>query len=131
MGIIILPFLIGALVVAIKAVTKIYKLRSSIKLEYKEILLGFLLSLSIFTLITVWYIKEGEMWGLSLFFRIPIVAFFVPYSIHMVTRTSSNTKVAQASRLLLVSIGFSCVLGILYCTKIYGVLDHFGVKQVY
>jgi hypothetical protein len=131
MGIIILPFILGALGILIITIAWINNLSAANKINSKEILLGFLLSVTIYVFITILYIPEGEIWMLSPFLRIPIVAIFVPFTIYLLTKLSSNSKVNSLSTIILISICFSSAIGILYCNLFPGFLENFGVKGIY
>ena len=131
MGIIILPILLGALIIATIAITKSNKLFQNGTIAKKEIIFGLLMSVFLFTIITICYIIEGEVWALGPLYRISITAIILPYVIHILLNISSNQKIGYTSNLILISIGFSLVLGIIYWNIFPDFLEQFGVKRIY
>jgi hypothetical protein len=93
MGIIILPFLFGALVLGIISIVKTIKQLKTKQAGLKELLLGLITSSAIFGLICLSYVIEGRAWGLSPAFRIPIFMVFIPFVVQISTEKSKNSKI--------------------------------------
>ncbi len=86
MGIIIAPYLTGALVIVVAAMINSVKLLNSEIVGITELGFGLMISLILFGVITLSYIIKGKIWGLSPFFRIPLFAIFIPFALHYVLR---------------------------------------------
>lgn len=131
MGIIILPFLVVALVLGIiSAVKAINQFRIG-QVGLKELFLGLITSGVIFGLICLSYIIEGQAWGLSPAFRIPIFMVFIPFVVHISTANSKNSKVAYVSKIILVSVSMSTILGIIFNDLLFDLIDYLKIEKHY
>jgi hypothetical protein len=131
MGIIILPFLLGAFVVGILSLIKMIRLLRKKQVSLKETLFGLATSIIIFGLICLSYIVEGRAWGLSPAFRIPIFMVFIPFVIHILTEKSKNTKLIYISKILLISIIVTILLGVIFNDLFFGLIDYLGIEKHY
>lgn len=131
MGIIILPFLLGALGISVFAIIQTIRLLKSNEINIKEILFGLLISVSIFGLICLSYIIEGRAWGLSPAFRIPIFMVFLPYGFYLVIKESNNQKTEYFAILTLISIGLTGILGVIFNDFFFGLIDILGIEKYY
>lgn len=131
MGIIILPFLLGALVLGIIAVVKTIKQLRKRHVGLKELLLGLIVSSAIFGLICVSYIIEGRAWGLSPAFRIPIFMVFIPFVVHVLTEKSKNSKLVYISKIILISIGMTTIFGVIFNDIFFDLIDYLGIEKHY
>lgn len=131
MGIIILPFLLGAFVIGIIALIKVIKLLKFKSIGIKDIGFGFITTIILLGLISLIYIIEGKAWGLSPAFRIPIFMVFVPFVIHSIWEKSKNKKAVYSSKLFLISIVFTVLLGIVFNEVLFELIDYLGIKRYY
>ena len=131
MGIIILPFLLGALIVGIMALVKSIKLFRLKSVGLKELTLGLITSLILFGLISLVYIIEGKAWGLSPALRIPIFMVFVPFGIHLATEKNQKENMKYLSKIFLLSIVFTLILGIVFNDIFFNIIDYLGIKKYY
>lgn len=131
MGIFIMPFVIGALVIFVIAVKNSIGLFSSGIIGLNEIGLGLLISLLLFAAITMSYIIEGKIWGLSHFFRVPIFMILIPFGIYLLLKNSATAGLSYFSKLLLLSIIFSGILSIGFDFVNIKVLEYFNIKKHY
>ena len=131
MGIIILPFLLGALIIGIIALVKLIKLLKIKSIEIKDLFFGLLISIILFSLISLVYIIEGKAWGLSPAFRIPIFMIFVPFGIHIATEKNKKKNLEYLSKIFLISIIFSVILGIIFNDIFFNLIDYLGIKKHY
>ncbi len=131
MGIIILPFLLGALIIGIIAFVKLIKLLKLKSIKIKEGIIGLIISLTLFGLICLSYIIEGRAWALSPPFRIPIFMIFVPFGIHISWEKGKNKKTEYISKLLLISVVFAVILGIVFNEILFDLIDYLGIKKYY
>lgn len=131
MGIIILPFLLGAFVIGLFSLVKLIKLIKSKDIGVKEMLFGLLVSLLIFGLICVSYIVEGQAWALSPAFRIPIVMVFIPFLIQMLIERSRHRTLAYISKIVLSSLVITVFLGVIFNDLVFGLIDHLGIAKHY
>jgi hypothetical protein len=131
MGIIILPFLLGALIIGIIALVKSIKLFKLEVISFKEILLGLVTSLILFGLISLVYIIEGKAWGLSPAFRIPIFMVLIPFGLHIASEKNKNSVVEYISKLLLISIVFTVFIGIIFSDIVFELIDYLGIEKYY
>ncbi len=131
MGIIILPFLLGALIVGIIALVKSIKLVRLKSVGWKELTLGLITSLILFGLMSLIYIIEGKAWGLSPAFRIPIFMVFVPFGIHLATEKNQNKNIKYISKVFLLSIIFTLISGIVFNDIFFNLIDYLGIKKHY
>lgn len=131
MGIIILPFFLGALGLSVFAIINSVRLFKNKEISFKEIILGFVISVSIFGLICLSYIIEGKAWGLSPAFRIPIFMVFVPFCFYMVCKISNNQKLKYFATLTLISVGLTGILGVIFYDLFFGLIDILGIEKHY
>jgi hypothetical protein len=112
MGIIILPFLFGALFLAASSLSKLIKHFRNKQVGIKEFLLAFTLSAAIFDLICLSYIIQGTAWALSPPFRVLIFMVFIPYLLHILIENSKKPKLISLSIIILMSIVLTAFFGI-------------------
>src|SRR5690606_22298743 len=113
MRIIILPFLLGALGLSVFAIIHTVRLLRNKEINFKEIIFGLVISVSIFGLICLSYLLEGKAWGLSPAFRIPILMVFVSFGFYIISKTNNNQKMKYIANLVLISIGRTGILGMI------------------
>lgn len=131
MGLIILPFLLGALVLGIIAIVKTIKQSRKRLVGLKELILGLIVSSAIFGLICVSYIIEGRAWGLSPAFRIPIFMVFIPFVVHVSTEKSKNSNLVYISKIILISVGMTTIFGVIFNDLFFDLIDYLGIEKHY
>ncbi len=131
MGIIILPILLIAFIISIVAIVKIIKLLRSKRIAAKEIVLGLVVSLILFGLIVLSYIIEGRVWGLSPAFRLPFFMIFIPFGIYLLIRTSKESKMNYISNIILISIGLTGILGVIFNDIFFELIDYLRIEKYY
>lgn len=131
MGIIILPFLLGALITGIIAIVKTIKQLRKRQVGLKELLFGLIVSSAIFGLICLSYITEGRAWGLSPAFRIPIFMVFIPFIVHISTENVKNSKLAYISKIILISVGMTTIFGVIFNNLFFDLIDYLGIEKHY
>ena len=128
MGIIILPFLFGALIAGIWSLKKVLRLRSNNEIGSNELFWGFLLSVGLFIAISVSYYLEKRTWALSAAFRIPFVLVFLPFVIHLIIRNNPAPRIKYISKIVLISVCCSVILGILFYKVVFNLPDYLGIE---
>ncbi|MCF2874409.1 MULTISPECIES: hypothetical protein [unclassified Tenacibaculum] len=131
MGIILLPFLLGAIVIGLLSLIKSIKLIRLKEITVKELILGLIVSLILFGLITLIYYIEGQAWALSPAFRIPIFMIFLPFGIHLLFQKNKNLNLVFLSKILLVSISFTLILGIIFNNLLFNLIEYIGIRSYY
>ena len=131
MGIIILPFLLWALSLSVLAIIRTVQLLMDKAINFKDVFFGLVISVSIFGLICLSYLFEGYAWGLDPAFRIPIFMVFVPYGFYSLTKTISNQKVKYFATLVLISVGFTEIFGVIFNDLFFDLIDILGVGKHY
>ena len=131
MGIIILPFLLGAFVLGIISIVKTIKQLRTKQAGLKELLFGLITSSAIFGLICLSYIIEGRAWGLSPAFRIPIFMIFIPFVVQISTEKSKNSKMGYISKIMLISIAMTTILGTVFNGLFFDLIDYLGIEKHY
>jgi hypothetical protein len=131
MGIIIILYLAGVLIISVISFIRIFVYLLDKQIGLKEILLGVTTSIIIFGLMSLSYIIEGKAWAGSPAFRLPMIMVIIPFIIHSLTEKSKNTKLAYFSLVLLTSIGVTTILGIALIDLWFGLLDHLGIEKHY
>lgn len=131
MGIIILPFLLGAFVLSVFAIIRTGRLLKDKVISLKEIIYGLVISVSIFGLICLSYLIEGEAWELSPAFRIPIYMFFFPFGFYLFTKTNNNPRLKYLANLALISIGLTGILALIFNDLFFGLIDILGIEKHY
>ena len=131
MGIIIIPFLIGILIIAIVAIFKTVKLIKSKAITNKDIGIGFIISLSLFGLISILYIIEGKAWALSPAFRIPFFMIFMPFVTHLLTQKNEKEQTEYISKLLLISVAITSILVVVSYPILIDLVKYLGVETYY
>jgi hypothetical protein len=92
------------------------------KAGLKEITFGLITSLSLFGIISLIYIIA---------FRLPIFMVFLPFLVYLVTANSGSYKMKYFSMILLISIGLTCVLGVIFNDIVFGLIDYLGIEIYY
>jgi len=131
MGIFIMPFVIGALVVIVISIKISFGLFNAGTIGINEIGVGLLMSLLLFAAVTVSYIMEGKMWGLSPYFRFPIFVILIPFAIYLLFRNSATPGLNYFAKLLLLSIAFSGILSIGFSFVFFKIIDYFNIEKIY
>lgn len=128
MGIIILPFLFVAFCISVYALIKTILLLNSKRITLKEIGRGLILSLILLLLISLSYIIEGRAWVLSPSFRLPIFIVFVPFIIYLSTVFSENNKIKYVSNIVLISLCWTGILGVIFNDFFLGLVNHLNIE---
>jgi hypothetical protein len=131
MGIMILPFLLGALGLSVFSLIHSFRMFRKKEITIKEIIFGLAISVSIFGLICLSYLIEGKAWGLSPAFRIPIFMVFAPYGLYTVFKTSNNQRLKYFATLALISVGITGILGVIFNDLFFGLIDILGIEKHY
>ncbi len=131
MGIIILPVLLVALIIGIIALIKTIKLLILKSIGLKELIFGFITTLILFEQVSFIYMIEGKAWGLSPAFRIPVFMVFIPFIIHIATKKNKNSNVEYISKILLISVVFTVILGAIFKNILFELIDYLGIEKYY
>ena len=131
MGIVILPFLTGAIIIGVIAIFKSISLIDSKDIGIKEIIYGLLISIILYLLIGLVYLIQGKAWGLSPFFRLPLIMIFIPYLIYIGTKENKSPKEQYFSKILLVSIGITSLFGTIFHELFFGIMHYLGIQKTY
>lgn len=131
MGIIIAPFLIGAIAIVVFAMTNTVKLFRSEMIGWNEVGIGVLIAVVLLGAIAISYIMQGKIWGLSPYFRIPIGTIFIPFALYLVFKSIGVPSLTYGSTLLLVSIAVSGILGVVFNYFLFDLLAYFNVEKFY
>ena len=99
----LLIYYLSILIIGIISFKKTLKMWQLKEIKYKELILGFLITLAL-TIITISY-KEMNYW--SLFFKISIIMFFIPYLIYNVTQLIKMGN--YISKLIVINISYSII----------------------
>ena len=131
MGIVILPFLLGAIIIGLIAIIKSIRLISSKDIGIKETIYGALTSIILYGLLALAYIIQGKAWGLSPFFRIPIFMIFIPFITHIATEKDERPKAKFLSKILLLSVVITVIFGALFHEMFFDIMEYVGTKKSY
>ena len=131
MGIIIIPFLLGALIIGIMAIIKTTLLLSNKEIVLKDFLYGLLTTIGIFGMICISYLIQDKAWALSPAFRIPIGLFFIPYFIYFILTTNRITQWNHLSKNIIISITISTILSLIFHDELFNLVSLLGVKEHY
>ncbi len=131
MGFIVILSPILAILLIIISFTRIFVYVLSKQIGLKEIILGLITSLVFFGILCLSYIIEGKAWGLGPVFGLPIIMIITPFIIHYFTEKSKNKKLAYFSLVLLISIGITTILGIIFNNLPFELLDFLGIEKYY
>lgn len=131
MGIIILPFLLGALIAFIVSVIRITQLFLKKELKLVYFAYGFLLAFSLYVLIVASYAVEKDYWALSPAFRFPLFMFLIPFGIVLLIRSNSNYTLRTISAMLLISIIFSGLYFLTSQSLTLKILEELGAQGHY
>ncbi|WP_196887314.1 hypothetical protein [Aureivirga sp. CE67] len=97
----------------------------------KELILGLITSLILFGLICLTYIIQGKAWALSTAFRIPIFMIFMPFGVHHATEKNNKENIKYLSKIFLISIAFSLILGIIFNDIFFNLFEYLEIKKYY
>ena len=129
MGIIILPFVVAAAAVCIISIRKAIILYREGKMSHKDIYTGAGISFFLYISIAVSYIMEGKAWVLSPFFRLPFFMIFVPFVMYLLFDTAKNERLKHFSKIILISISLTGILGVLFNNLFFGMVDYLGIEK--
>lgn len=129
MGIIILPFIFGAICISIMAIAQtIVKLRKK-EIGLKEVLYGSLISFGIFGLICLSYLIQGKAWVNSPAFRIPLYLVYIPSLCFTPLVDGKLKNLKYAFTLIVISIAVSGILGAVFYDFLFGIMDILGIQK--
>lgn len=131
MGIVILPILAAAIMIFVIAIIRSIKLLNSGIIGLNEIIFGLIISLILFASITISYIIEKKIWGLSPYFRVSLFTLFIPFVVYLGIKNSDSQNILYYSHLLLISIVISGILGVAFNYVVFELLEYFNVKKYY
>lgn len=131
MGIIILPFLLGALFLTLFAIINTYRLFRKGDIQLKDLAFGLIISGIIFGLICLSYIIAGVAWALSPPLRIPIFMFFIPFAFYFLAKLRNHKVGNYVANLFLISIAFSGIFCLIFNDYVFELLDILGVGKHY
>ena len=134
MGLIILPFLLGALVAGIISIFHMIKHLKAKEIGVNEIGLGIIALGVLFGLVCLSYIVQGSVWALDGTFRFPIVMILLPYSTYYTIikeRKMKNPKMILLAKSLLICTVLSSILGLLYSATLFDIPKLLGVFTHY
>lgn len=130
MGIIIFPWLLGAIIICIIAL--IAMINALIKKEAgaKAVLLGLLLSILIYAGIFIDYKTSESAYGLGTAFYFPFAMIYAPFFIAVVL-TVGGPKTALARKVLYCSIIISGLLITIFYKYTLGLVDYLEIPKTY
>lgn len=131
MGLIIIPFLFGAFILGVFSIVKIIRELKSKKIEVKEILLGVLTSIVIFGTICLSYLCQEKVWALSHGFTVPIFMFYLPFMLYLIAVVVKKNSFNYISKIMMISVGTSLVLLIIFHYYYINLIDYLGVSKYY
>ena len=131
MGILILPFFLGALAAFVISIVTIYK-----QLEIDEINIGLfayglLLSIALYGLIVFWYVVGERYWALSPYFSFPFLLLILPVLIGLIMKEMKNKALGTISSVVFISIIFSGIFIILFNGYIWNILEILRLEKHY
>ncbi len=113
------------------AIIRSIKLLNSGIIGLNEIIFGLIISLILFASITISYLIEGKIWGLSPYFRVSLFTLFIPFVVYLGIKNSDSQNILYYSHLLLISIVISGILGVAFNYVVFELLEYFNVKKYY
>ncbi len=131
MGLIILPYILGAIIIFLAALYMIVMQNTADVFNTTNILFGIVLTILIYGAIISRYIYNKKYWGLSPIFIFPFFMIYLPFLIVLLTRSNFGFHSAFVSNSVLISILASGVLITISYNYIFIFLDKFGVKRHY
>ena len=131
MGIVILPFLLGAIIVSFIATFKIVRLIILKEINILDIFYGFLTSITLYTLIALCYFILDEAWALSPPFILTIIMIYIPFIFHLRYEKSNNPKEVFITKIILFSIVLTTLLAAIFSNIFFNIIDHVGTHKSY
>lgn len=134
MGLVMLPFLLGALMAGIMSIvhTIIHLIKKEIGV--RDIGVGIITTGILFGAICLKYITSGSAWALSAVFIIPTVMILLPYIVYFVMMKINKVKspklVLMAKGLLICTV-ISTILGALHLGDLFDFPRWLGVSTHY
>ncbi|MGB7401156.1 MAG: hypothetical protein WA916_01140 [Arcobacter sp.] len=114
MGIIIILFSIPSMILIILSLIRIFVYALDKQIGLKEIILGLLTSIILFGIHILSYKIVKADSSFDSIFRAQIIMIIVPFVIHTFTERSKNKKLTYSSLILLISIGTTVILGVIF-----------------
>lgn len=131
MGVLIVPFILGAIISFLLSTIRIYKLVVRKKTNSEQFAYGLVLASIIYGLIILSYIGEKQYWALGPLFTFPFFMFIMPCIIALITSQSLNRTLKKLSIIVFISIIFSGLFFLLFNDLAFGVLDKLGLEKHY
>lgn len=131
MGIIILPYLIGAIAVFIFSVKTIYLQITENTFNSVYLIYGLLLTLLIYGGVVLSYQLEKKPWALGPVFRFPFYMIYMPFLIFQLTKMNLGIDLSIVANSILMSIIIAGILIIIFNKYVFGILDILGLKKHY
>lgn len=131
MGLIIFPFLLGAMAIVIFAAYTISNQVTENIFNPNNIIYGTILTLLIYGAIVLSYWLKKKSWGLSPVFRFPFCMIYLPFFVFLLTKINVGLNVRLLSNSLLVSIVASGAFMVVFNRYIFGILDKLGIQKQY
>jgi hypothetical protein len=128
MGIVILPFFLGAIVLFLLSILDASKMIKRKELLPDDFKYGFGVAAVIYIVFFCIYCSDDSAYTLSPFFIMPAIMVYLPYFLVLFTKNSQNLRLNIFSKYLVLSI---CILGIcaiLFNSYFLGIIDFLGLK---
>lgn len=131
MGMIIVPFLLFDLLLFIAALVLVIVFMSKKKIDLKQIIVGGVVSILFWILITLSFYLEGNIYAFTPYFRISIFMFILPFTIAMFMRLIKKEQIKRTSNILLINLVFIGIESVLYFAFLDEITNIFNVELSY
>ena len=131
MGLVILPYLIGALAIVIHSVITILGHYRDGALHTMDLIFGILLSAIIFGLIVLSYKLKEKSYALSPIFRFPSYMIYVPFLMISLVNRLFTFDINHVYNSVLISIIVSALIMIVFNGYVFNIIDKVGRKKYY
>lgn len=129
MGLVLYPYLLGAIIIWIISVILILKSLASKKFFVNDLIIGFIISAIIYCIIFLDYITSESAYVLGTYFVFPLCLVYVPFIIGIATRFCNNKKLKDFSKYCLVSIIISGLFIFVFQQYTFKLHEYLGIPK--
>ncbi|PQA56750.1 hypothetical protein [Siphonobacter curvatus] len=131
MALVIFPFLVLISFVVIYSIIESLKIIKTNKISEKNLAVALFISLGLYIVIIISYWGESRTWIFNPYFKIPTLVILVPFIIKSILNKSKNISLVALTDTLTVSIALNGIIGILFPSISFEILDFMSIEKYY
>jgi hypothetical protein len=133
MGIIILPFILIAIIIAIISIVFTIIAAAKKQVEIQTLFFGLLIAGAILGTIVFIYSQQSNAYALGPFFIFPFFMIYVPFFVGILFKIINATQKKEigADKVLFSSVIFSTILFFLFYSYTFDIIETLGIQKIY